>query len=124
MVRVQQAGPEVDRHVVDRAAAALSLHARLIDPIRKVARQLGYAIGEHGSRARDVDLIACPWTAEARAPELLVHAIVDLVRAVQGAAVVHAGPADEKPHGRRCWTITTGGGAYLDLSIMPRLDRL
>lgn len=35
--------------------------------IWEVARGCGYAIGLHGSMKRDVDLIAVPWTDEARA---------------------------------------------------------
>lgn len=30
-----------------------------------VARELGYALAVHGSLARDLDIIACPWTETA-----------------------------------------------------------
>ncbi len=37
----------------------------VIDRIRVIARNLGWAIGVHGSLARDIDLIGVPWTNEA-----------------------------------------------------------
>jgi len=36
-----------------------------VEIIRKIARDHGYAIGEHGSKERDLDLIAVPWTENA-----------------------------------------------------------
>lgn len=35
----------------------------IIDRIRTVARDIGWAVGVHGSLVRDIDLIATPWTA-------------------------------------------------------------
>ena len=117
-------GPEVAGHVIERAAACVTAYAALINPIRKVARQLGYAIGLHGTIARDIDLIACPWTDEAVDPEILVEAIAELVKAHEGGSfgsIDHDCPRD-KPHGRRAWSIN-GWAFYIDLSIMPRTVR-
>lgn len=36
-----------------------------IDRIRELAKEIGYAIGAHGSLERDLDLIAAPWSEEA-----------------------------------------------------------
>jgi hypothetical protein len=107
----------------------------LLDDIRKAARELGYAIAIHGSLSRDFDLIAAPWTFQAR-PAL------ELVEAVRAAVNGHILPdgtpggrwdaqqgkyvsatvknPEHKPHGRLAWCIQLGAGAYLDLSIMPR----
>lgn len=50
-----------------------------IDRIRELAREVGYAIGVHGSQERDLDLIALQWTGEAVAPqELAEHIAVGL----------------------------------------------
>lgn len=45
-----------------------------VEPIRVAAREVGYAIGVHGSQERDLDLIAAPWTDDAiPALDLLKH---------------------------------------------------
>lgn len=102
----------------------------LIEPLRKRARELGYAIGVHGTLKRDIDLIACPWTNEAVDPKTLAEALRLVALEVVGAAYMIP-PENEdpfhiegcpgmKPHGRLCWTFHMGGGPYIDLSVMPR----
>jgi hypothetical protein len=106
-------------------------YALLIGPLREKARELGYAIGVHGTLKRDIDLIACPWTPEAAPARELAEALQAVTLAVNGKADLawHAGRDPEftreggpgiKPHGRLCWTIHLGGGPYIDLSVMPR----
>lgn len=106
--------------------------ARLIPLIRDRAKELGYAIGVHGSLQRDIDLIAAPWTDEA------VPAI-ELAQAVQKVAEKEIGFAFALPHedstyfrmgqpgnksmGRLCWSFHLGGGPYIDISIMPTLTK-
>ena len=58
----------------------------LIEPLREVARRHGYAIGEHGSQRRDIDLIAVPWTEEAGEPIMLAEAIRAEVERLVGIA--------------------------------------
>lgn len=91
-----------------------------------MAKKFGYAIGVHGSLARDIDLIAAPWTENAVEPELLAAAIANLARAFNESGwtkVFGPGDADDKikPHGRLCWSIHLEGGSYIDLSVMPRI---
>ena len=83
-------------------------------------RRLGYAIAIHGSMGRDFDLIAIPWTDEAVSPDFLVHNLAHSI----GAWIDEDPEMDVeiKPHGRLAYTIGTGGGGYIDLSIMPRID--
>src|SRR5262249_28678854 len=53
------------------AEKALGQYAKLIEPLRARAGELGYALAVHGSLARDIDLIAMPLTSRAvPAPEL------------------------------------------------------
>jgi hypothetical protein len=91
------------------------------------ARELGYALAVHGSAARDLDLLAAPWTDAACAPEELWAAIVEACAVSVGDAVDGAGARIDqpsaKPHGRLAWSIPLGCGAVLDLSVMPRLPR-
>ena len=113
---------EVAGHVIDTAAACMAAHVTLIVPIRRVAERFGYAVALHGSLARDIDLVAIPWTDEAVAPELLVEAIAGLVKGYEGGSFgsVDADCPRDKPHGRRAWSIH-GWAFYIDLSIMPRV---
>lgn len=100
-------------------------YALLYPGLVAIARKLGYALTLHGSMNRDMDLVAIPWVDEAADPENLVSAIVD---AVDGFTGWDTEPGKPRPHGRRCWLIwfkgvdhAFGGGACIDLSIMPRL---
>lgn len=99
--------------------------ARIIIPaLRRVAERYGYAIGVHGSLESDIDLIACPWTENAKPAEELKDAIAKALESITGMGYVHPEEAEHKPHGRLAWAIHTGGcGPYVDLSIMPRIEK-
>lgn len=99
-------------------------------PMRNVAREHGYALAVHGSLARDIDMIAVPWTEQAREPEGL---LLDLKGALAGIfGRTRFDPRDEdgcwneKPHGRRARSIhvyCNGHFFYFDISVMPRLEK-
>jgi hypothetical protein len=100
-----------------------------VNVARNVGRQLGYAVAVHGSRARDLDLIAAPWVDAGAplapdgpvTPRELVEAIAEALPGIYGAP-------EKKPHGRVGYVIVPldrlGIDAwYIDLSIMPRRRR-
>ena len=100
----------------------------LLPEIRQAARKLGYAMGLHGSLARDFDLIAVPWVEGAAHPD-------DLAEAVKAAAGgcrawrVWWSQGQPKPHGRRAYAFDWGKNnyenkGYCDLSVLPRLGSL
>ncbi len=88
--------------------------------VTRVAREYGYAIGVHGSRVRDLDLMAMPWVADAKPAIELVAA---LEAALGGFVTQRTSEGIEwprrRPHGRMCWVIHLGAGPYIDLSVMP-----
>lgn len=100
--------------------------------LTEVARQCGYALAVHGTLARDLDLIAVPWTEDAASAETLILAML----AAFGWNRAHLLPAcadaegkvtresghvpTRKPHGRLAWSIHFDNGLYLDVSVMPR----
>lgn len=99
-------------------------YATLYPRMCEVARPLGYALGLHGSMKRDLDVIACPWTEDAAAPEDLVEAIREFIDGFiiqDHTDARHNSPA-LRPHGRLAYSIHFGTGShfYIDLSIMPR----
>ena len=105
-----------------RPAAA---YAAIYPILAEAVRPLGYALAMHGSLNRDMDLVAIPWTEDAAEPELVAEKIT---AKIDGFTGWDTNPGKPKPHGRRSWLIwfngtkdvPLGGGACIDLSIMPR----
>ncbi|MCK5132687.1 MAG: hypothetical protein KAR40_11115 [Candidatus Sabulitectum sp.] len=97
----------------------------LYDMLRQTAIDNGYALAIHGSLAKDMDLIAAPWTDEAIEGKKLVELFVEQLGMVCQEGVTVLSPDNEickgkKPHGRLAWNIMLGSSAYIDISIMPR----
>jgi hypothetical protein len=92
--------------------------------LAEVAQRRGYALAVHGSVSRDFDLIAVPWTDEAVPVEDLVRAIARQVGISDGSVFSLSrcvASFEQKPHGRIAWSIPLSCGAYIDLSVMPRV---
>lgn len=121
----------MNKPVTNRA----SFYAWMIPRLTEIARENGYALGVHGSMNRDLDLIAVPWTDEATTAE----ALIELIRIACDGTIIPSGTKggrydpvnggfveaiinnpDHKPHGRLAWNIHLLGGAFLDISVMPR----
>lgn len=83
-----------------------------IERIRELAKEVGYALGVHGSLERDLDVIAAPWTAEAVSHEQL------LAHICEGLGATVAGGISQRPHGRSSACIHMQGWYKLiDISI-------
>lgn len=101
-----------------------------IDRVREVAREHGYAIGVHGSLARDVDLIAVPWMVEAVSALDLVDSICEALDLHERKVNLYADPdgprvmsnPEPKPWGRLGWSLDgcPPPWKYLDISVAPR----
>jgi ribosomal protein S27AE len=72
----------------DATARCFMLAQKLIGPLRRVAYTHGYALPEHGSLQRDIDLVAVPWTAEACDPFVLAEALRAKAAEINGYADV------------------------------------
>jgi len=89
-----------------------------IDRIRELAKEVGYAIGVHGSQQRDFDVIAAPWTENAVGNH-------DLLKHIAAGLTTDNGPAhiistERKPLGRYAATIQMDGWyKQLDISVCP-----
>lgn len=106
--------------------AQLAFNTALIEvmlpEMRMAARGAGYALAVHGTLARDIDLVAIPWTGQAFEPDVLVERLLGVVSGHVGRASRH-GKWTEKPHGRRAITIIHSHlGGEIDLSVMPRIE--
>ena len=116
------------------------LFAKVLTPMRLKARELGYALGVHGSAERDLDVIAAPWTEDAVAALDLAVELRNEVGRVLGFTVALGGPhpkAPPHPHGRVGYAIhlvspeamTVGeddsiSSPYIDLAILPRITEV
>lgn len=104
----------------------ICIYAQILPRLRTVAREHGYALGLHGSMRRDLDLIAAPWTDDAKSAKELVDALaVSCGGFVVGADLGGKWTAERgtaQPHGRESWNICFGGNPFLDVSVMPRME--
>lgn len=97
--------------------------AEVLEDLRLAARGSGYAVAVHGSRARDIDMIAIPWTIQADSPDFLVKRLCGVLAGKVGRAVYSKSEWSDKPHGRRATTIIMPGMCpEIDLSVMPRIE--
>ena len=89
-------------------------YAFLYDVMLPVARRSGYALALHGSFARDLYVIAVPWTKAACSSQRLIERLEKVVGGTMTCAGISKGP-----HGRVSCAINLSSGAYIDLSVMP-----
>lgn len=95
-------------------------YAFLVPILAEAARSVGYALALHGTMARDLDVVAVPWTEDAADADTLVAAIEAACDGYRLAAVCGREEPQHKPHGRLAWVILLEGGCVIDLSVMPR----
>lgn len=104
-----------------RLPAWPALYGAIYPVMLDAAKGSGYALAVHGSLARDLDVIAVPWTEDAIPAAELVDRVGE---ALAGHWWIKAneiqGNPTERPHGRLVWTIVLDGGAFVDLGVMPR----
>lgn len=95
-----------------------ALARRILRPLREQARDMGYALGVHGSLERDIDLIAVPWAEGAKPVEQLVERLRRTIDRLYPIGL-EVGPNTSKPHGRLCWSWWIRPWTYIDLSVLP-----
>ncbi|WP_156170735.1 hypothetical protein [Croceicoccus naphthovorans] len=72
--------------------------------------------------ARDIDLIAIPWSERADDPDFLLNRLCGVLSGKVGRALCEKAWTD-KPHGRRANTIILPGMCpEIDFSVMPRIE--
>ncbi len=97
----------------------------ILPPMRRTAKDVGYAITVHGSLNRDIDMVAVPWVEHGVAdPDELVRRLVGAISGVTGRCY-HRDEWSEKPHGRRAKTLMVWCGentGMLDLSVVTAIQ--
>jgi hypothetical protein len=98
----------------------------ILDPMRRVAKDCGYAIAVHGSLNRDIDLVAVPWVeGHIDEPLALARQLASAIAGVTGRCHFH-GEVVDKPHGRKAQSLLVWCGertTHLDLSVMPTMKK-
>jgi hypothetical protein len=105
-----------------RAAETDIFINRALPKLTNVAKLCGYALTLHGSKIRDLDLVAVPWIDDATPIDRLVEALVNVIGDETGwKCLPDASKYSDKPHGRTAVIITASFNMHIDLSIMPKL---
>lgn len=83
-------------------------------------RNQGYAIAVHGSRIKDLDLIAVPWRDTALSAQDVAEIVASAI-----PGFIEKGSPDAMPHGRLSFTIRPNWHYgfdhwYIDLAVFPR----
>lgn len=83
-------------------------------------RNQGYAIAVHGSRIKDLDLIAVPWRDTALTAQDAAEIVASAI-----PGFIEKGSPDAMPHGRLSFTIRPNWHYgfdhwYIDLAVFPR----
>lgn len=98
----------------------------ILPPMRRAAKDAGYAITVHGSLNRDIDFVAIPWREHGVwSIDALRDALVGAIRGAVGRCNCASKEWTVKPHGRRAVTLMAWCGestANLDLSVMPAIQ--
>jgi len=91
--------------------------SKIIRDVRAICREHGYALTEHGTKQRDIDLVAVPWTPKA----ISCGDLLKRLGTVEG--LTYQSDPTGKPHGRVAATYLFRKGdsfSYIDLSVCPR----
>lgn len=99
----------------------------ILPPMRRAAKDAGYAITVHGSLNRDIDLVAVPWREHnVWTMDALIDSLVGAMRGMVGRAHCHDKEWTVKPHGRRAKALLAWVGensANIDLSVLPTIEK-
>lgn len=91
--------------------------------LSEIVKEHGYALTLHGSMARDLDLVAIPWTDEPSEVGVLLQAVVDFICDKADGIAYPTPLPTEKPHGRMSYIFPVGlEGHYFDFSVMPKKE--
>lgn len=92
------------------------LNTPSITEMRAIAHPLGWVLAEHGSKERDLDVVAVAWTEDACSIDNLIEALAKGMETPNGPT--HVFEPGLKPHGRIAYNIQLNGWyKIIDLSV-------
>jgi hypothetical protein len=102
-------------HVVMNGKPAF--YACIFDDLKKKALECGWALGLHGSLASDMDIMAMPWTEDAKPVEEMIQALSDCFTD-SPFKDMHTIPHYDKPNNRVVYMMSIWGDFYLDINVI------
>ncbi len=110
----------------------------IVESMRIIARKHGWALAQHGTMVRDIDLIAVPWIEEAAPWKTVYDEWLATLPLVETEGEHRHAARPQRPHGRRSLLILQAGtvrvddgnpkGTWsppaLDVSFMPRAHEI
>lgn len=106
-------------HVVTNGKAAF--YACIFEDLKKAALDCGWALGLHGSLANDMDIMAMPWTEDAKPVEVMIKALADCFTDNRLRDRYEI-PKFDKPNNRVVYTMSIWADFYLDINIISPND--
>lgn len=92
-------------------------YACIYEDLRKAAAGCGWALGLHGSLANDMDIMAMPWTEDAKPVEVMIQALSDCFTE-SPFTEYHTTPHYTKPNNRVVYTISIWADFHLDINVI------
>jgi hypothetical protein len=102
-------------HVTTNGRAVF--YACLWEDLRNAALNCGWALGLHGSLSSDMDIMAMPWTEEAKSEEEMIMALEGCLTKPD-ERIFKTTRNTNKPHNRIVYTIHIFSDFYLDVNII------
>ena len=97
-----------------------AFYASIYDDLRKAALDCGWALGLHGSLSSDMDIMAMPWTEDAKPVKEMVQALSDCFDG-NPFKDTHTVPHCGKPNNRVVYTMSIWKDFYLDINVIQSL---
>jgi hypothetical protein len=94
-----------------------SFYACIWDDLRNAAMDCGWALGLHGSLVNDMDIMAMPWTEEAKPVEEMIDALINCFTD-NPFNDISKNPCYNKPNNRVVYTIHIWKDFYLDINVI------
>jgi hypothetical protein len=94
-----------------------AFYASIYDDLRNAAMGCGWALGLHGSLASDMDIMAMPWTENAKPVEEMIKALSDCFVGCPFKEY-HTVPHYDKPNNRVVYTMSIWADWYLDINVI------
>ena len=104
-------------HIAEYGRA--TFYACIWDDLRNAALDCGWALGLHGSLAKDMDIMAMPWVEDAKPVEDMIQALINCFTPSPFDNISKR-PIFGKPNGRVVYTIHIWKDLYLDVNVISK----
>ena len=102
-------------HVVTNGRAVF--YACLWEDFRRAALDCGWALGLHGSLSSDMDIMAMPWTDDAKSVDEMIEAL-ERCLTKPDEQILKKEKSTDKPNNRAVYTIHIFSDFYLDINTI------